>query len=249
MPPARTPAPQLGLIVLQTDETVEDEARFYLHNAPVRLLCTRIPVSDEINAATLRAMRAHLSGALELFPHGKAFDVMGYACTSAATVIGEDAVHQDIAAAVRTRHTTNPLTAAKAALAHIGARRIAYVSPYVAEVAQAMQDAFTQAGFAITHSHNFNLNRDSAVAALPPQEILAAVTALPVQECDAVFISCTNLRCAEILPLAEHALGKPVLSSNQALLWHMRQLAKVPPPSAQQAGAYGQLFTLPDAPL
>ena len=52
--------------------------------------------------------------------------------------------------------------------------------------------------------------------------ILAAL-----QGCDGVFVSCTNLRCAGIISEAEVALGKPVFSSNQTLLWHMLELAGV----------------------
>ena len=218
------PLPQLGMVVLQTDETVEDEARFYLRDTPASLLCTRIPVSNDINAETLQAMRAHLGDALSLFPVGKEFDVVAYACTSAATVIGEAEVDADIKRAVRTRHTTNPLTAAKARLAALGAKRIAYISPYVEEVAQAMRDAFARAGFEVTAGYNFNLSKDSEVAALPPAEILKAAVALNAEKFDAVFISCTNLKCAGIIPEAEKALGKPVLSSNRALLEHMAAL-------------------------
>ena len=38
-------------------------------------------------------------------------------------------------------------------------------------------------------------------------------------------MSCTSLRALQIIPQAEAALGKPVISSNQALAWHMMRLA------------------------
>ncbi|MEM9715241.1 MAG: Asp/Glu racemase, partial [Pseudomonadota bacterium] len=41
---------------------------------------------------------------------------------------------------------------------------------------------------------------------------------------DAVFLSCTNLRTLEAIPKIEAAIGKPVLSSNYCLGWHMRAL-------------------------
>jgi maleate isomerase len=43
--------------------------------------------------------------------------------------------------------------------------------------------------------------------------------------CDAVFMSCTNLRSLDVVEDAERELGVPVLSSNQVLAWHMGQLA------------------------
>jgi maleate isomerase len=44
---------------------------------------------------------------------------------------------------------------------------------------------------------------------------------------DTVFISCTNLRALSIISELESTLGKPVISSNQALGWHCLRLAEV----------------------
>ena len=43
--------------------------------------------------------------------------------------------------------------------------------------------------------------------------------------CDAVFLSCTNLRTLNVIPEIEARIGKPVLSSNQVLAWHLLRLA------------------------
>jgi maleate isomerase len=42
---------------------------------------------------------------------------------------------------------------------------------------------------------------------------------------DALFISCTNLRALDAIAPLEARLGKPVLTSNQVLGWHMMQSA------------------------
>jgi len=42
---------------------------------------------------------------------------------------------------------------------------------------------------------------------------------------EAVFASCTNLRSMAVIDAAEAALGKPVVTSNQAMFWHLLQLA------------------------
>ena len=47
------------------------------------------------------------------------------------------------------------------------------------------------------------------------------------QDCDGVFVSCTNLRVGSIIEEAEKRLSKPVISSNQALAWHMLRLAGI----------------------
>lgn len=232
-------AVKMGMVVLQTDETVELESRFYLRDTDARLLVSRIPVSDNINPASLQAMREHMQQSLALFPNDYDFDVVAYACTSAATIIGENEVAADMQRGCRARFCTNPLTAAKAALAQLGARRIAYLAPYISEVAAAMRENLAGAGFAIAAHSSFGIESDRAVAALPPPQILEAAAAHADGGIDAVFIACTNLHCAPIIAAAEQRLGTPVVSSNQALLWHMLTLAGSPLPADP---AFGRLF-------
>ena len=219
---------KIGMVVLKTDETVENESRFYLQDSNVHLLTTRIPVSDTINSSTLQAMRGHLQHSLALFPEGYPFDVIAYACTSAATVIGEQTVSDDIHSYIQTTHVTNPLTAAKAAFAHLGVKKIAYLCPYVSDVADAMQQNINDSDFRIVADKSFNEGSDRAVAAITPQQILEALQTFRDSDAEAVFVSCTNLNCAPILARAEEQLQRPVISSNQALLWHAQTLAQTP---------------------
>jgi maleate isomerase len=55
---------------------------------------------------------------------------------------------------------------------------------------------------------------------------------------DTVFISCTNLRALHILEEIETELGKPVISSNQALGWHCLRLAGI----SDRLPRFGSLF-------
>lgn len=44
---------------------------------------------------------------------------------------------------------------------------------------------------------------------------------------EGVFVACTSMHVTPVIPECEAALGKPVLSSNQALAWHALRLAGV----------------------
>jgi maleate isomerase len=39
-------------------------------------------------------------------------------------------------------------------------------------------------------------------------------------EADAYFLSCAQMRIAEVIGLLERDLGRPVVTSNQAAAWH-----------------------------
>jgi maleate isomerase len=173
-------------------------------------------------------METDLAAAIGLFPIGGNFDVIGYACTSASSVIGEDRVASLITSARPGVQPTNPATAAKTGLRALGVRRIAVLTPYNIAVTGDIVKMFEAGGFDISSVTTFNEEVEANVARITPQSILeAAVAAGEGSEAEAVFISCTNLRCAGVIAAAEERLGKPVLSSNLALLWHMLTLAGI----------------------
>ena len=62
-----------------------------------------------------------------------------------------------------------------------------------------------------------------------------------VPESEAVFVSCTALRTSAIIEELEQALGKPVVTSNQALVWHSLRLSGYD----DAVEGYGQLLHLP----
>jgi maleate isomerase len=121
---------------------------------------------------------------------------------------------------------TNPLSAALAAFADRGVARVGIVSPYVASVAAPLRTAFMDAGIEVPDTVSFGEEIEARVARIAPKSIANAARALVARSAmDAVFLSCTNLRTFDILPMLEAELGMPVFSSNQVLAWHMARLA------------------------
>ena len=67
---------------------------------------------------------------------------------------------------------------------------------------------------------------DLRVARIDGASIAAGIRNVVAQApCDAVFLSCTNLRALHLVAPLEAELDLPVLTSNQVLLWHMLRLA------------------------
>jgi maleate isomerase len=220
-----------GVIVLQSDETLEAEFRGLFQGPGLALYHTRIPSAAEVTAGTLKQMEEALPRAASLLPTKGPLDVVAYACTSGATVIGTDRV----AAAIRTQHpkaeTTDPISAVIAACAHLGVRKLGFVTPYVAEVSKAMRDLLEQNALAISAFGSFEHSEEAVVARISLHSVYNAICSVGGgDDVDAVFASCTNLRSFDIIDKAEALIGKPVISSNQALAWHMFRLAGVPLP-------------------
>lgn len=231
---------RLGLIVLETDQTIEAEAHAVTRDLDgVVVYHSRIAMEPEVTPDTLTAMRARLPDAAALLPSAFGFDAIGYGCTSASTLIGSDGVAACIAEAHPGVPSTEPISAAIAAMEAVDARRVAIVTPYTAEVTAPVAERFRAAGLTVTGLGSFVESSDLVVARISPPSIAAGVRAIAsAGGCDAVFVSCTSLRVLAIAPELEAELGVPIVSSNMALIWHLLRLAGVD----DDLSSFGRLF-------
>lgn len=222
---------QLGMIVLQSDVTIEDEFRFYFADARVSLLVNRIPFENEVTAETLGDMAQHLKKSAALFPLAHSFDAMGYACTSGAMQIGNARVSELINSERPCGYVSNPMQAALLAFEQLGATRIGYIGPYSKGVCQSMIDHIEAAGFVVPHAVSFDEAHDQNVGRIAPESIYDTAMALAAeagQSIDAIFIACTNMKCASVLDKISAESGIPALSSNKVLAWDLARSSGIP---------------------
>lgn len=241
---APDPRPTMGLIVLQADETIEDDFRRLFAPDQVRLLISRIPSGAALTPDTIRAMKSELPRAAGLFPKKARFLSVAYACTSGTTLIGDAHVAALVRSACQTEHVTNPLAATLAALKALSARRVGIVSPYTPDIGQDLRAAFENAGHDVPQMLSFGEEVEANVARIAPASIAEAARSLSrTGPLDAIFLSCTNLRTLDLIGPLEDELGLPVLSSNQTLAWHMAATAgldpTLPPGLGRLAGLRG----------
>lgn len=216
----------LGLIVLRTDETIESDFRHLINTDGVALYTSRIPCETEVTPNALATMEAALPSAAALLPHALTYDVIGYACTSASAVIGSDAVANVIRSATNVVHVTDPLVAIRAAMTALNVRRLGFLSPYVAEVSETMRQILEGDGVSIASFATFGEESDERIARIEAKSIRDAAQHITRSaHCDALLMSCTNLRATAEIARLEHELGLPIVTSNQALAWHMLKLS------------------------
>jgi len=215
--------PALALIVLQTDEVLEGEIRRHIPE-DVSLFHTRIASYPEVTAKTLATMEDEIPASVCLLPASADIGVVAYGCTSGATIIGEDNVARAVQSVLPGVVVTNPLSAVKAKLRDLGAKRIALLTPYIPQVSQAMIDHLEGDGFEIVNSGSFFEVQDSRVPMISRPSVTDALVEIGSVDCDAIFASCTNLRTIDVVRDVEEKTGVPVVASNSSLAWHMMQL-------------------------
>lgn len=224
---------RIGLIVLQSDETMESELRQVLPQSDVGAFVARIASAAEVSKDSLAAMEADLPRAAGLLPQSVDFDVVGYGCTSASSVIGPERVAELVGSRCKTSYVTNPVSALIAACHALQVNKLALLSPYTEEVSESLRAELLRNGIETPVFASFNEPIETNVARIDPASIQAAATQLGRDKgAEAVFMSCTNLRTLSIIKQVEDAVAKPALSSNLAFFWHMFASAGVSPARA-----------------
>ena len=219
---------RLGLVVLQSDETMESELRQALPGGDVAAFVSRIPSAAEVSNDSLAAMEADLPRAAGLLPKTVNFDVVGYGCTSASSVIGTQRVAELVSAGCTSTQVTDPVSALVAACAAVGVSKLALLTPYTEEVSKSLRSALAAKGIETPVFGTFNEPVETKVARIDPRSIRDAAIELGKDKgAEAVFMSCTNLRSFGIIENVETGCSKPAFSSNQALFWHMFALAGI----------------------
>lgn len=220
----------IGLIILQADESIEADMRRMLPQN-VNLLVSRVPSGTAVTPESLRKMEAVLTEAASLFPVDAHFSVVGYGCTSATAHIGANQIAKLIHAGTQTDAITEPVSALVAACKKLDVTRIGMISPYVASVSDHLRRTLAENGINVTAFASFGEAEERKVARIAPASIACAAKDLAqTSDCDAIFLSCTNLRTLDVIDDVERATGLPILSSNQVLAWHLLRYAGIKSP-------------------
>lgn len=216
---------RLGLIVLQSDETIEADFR-RLMPAEVTLFVSRVPSGTDVTPESLQAMANNMTGAAALFPRGMVLSSVGYGCTSGTAQIGAGRVHDLIRQGVEADAVTDPVSALIDSCQSRGIARLAFLSPYIEAVSARLRDTLAASGIETPVFGSFDEANEARVVRITWASIIAAAERLvDGADVDALFLSCTNLRTLDVIAPLEARLGMPVLSSNLVLAGHMAKLA------------------------
>jgi maleate isomerase len=230
----------IGLVALATDLVIEPELYTFLPRDSIGVYSSRIPMAPVLTVQALNDMEKDLTKvAAGILPDDKV-DVMAFGCTSGSMAIGPDKVRDHIQKAKPGLPVTNPVTASIEGLRKLGAKRIALITPYPDHVNAVVEKFVASNGFDIVARGSFKRHGDPEICRIPPEDIYRAGVALGKADVDALFLSCTALRCSSVIQRIEDEIGKPVVTSNQALAWHCMRLGGYMKP----VKGFGKLMTI-----
>lgn len=234
---------RIGVAVPYTNRNLEPDL-IAMRPAGASLHMTRIGgyrADSTPGAAEMRQMaEAPVDDAIDLLAAVRP-DVLLYGCLSATVTIGR-AGDRTFADDLSARYGFPVITAAGAivdALNDLGLRGIAVCSPYERRLSDLTAAFFRSAGFDVASTSNPDRDLDCRdQGAMTPREVMELALGADSAAADAVVVACTDLRAVECLDALEARLRKPVVASNQALLYAALKALAIEP--ATVPGALGR---------
>lgn len=230
---------RIGIVVPSVNTVMEPWAQRVVPQ-DVSIHFSRMFLPDLVTRDTLIEMDRNegMSGIRQLMsarPH-----VIAYGCTASSIVQGLD-YDRHLRVEIE-RESKVPTTTAAHAIVEatkvLGARKVSLVSPYADAVASAEHRYFVSAGLDVLSGAHLGISDGFRLAEPGAAELFQLGLDGWDSASDALIISCLNTRSHTVIASLEQAIGKPVITSTQATLWHALKLAGVDDP----VRGYGRLL-------
>jgi maleate isomerase len=212
-------AKRIGLIILATDHTTEVDFQRMVASERIGVYVTRIPYANPVTPENLMKMQPSLTAGATLILPDEPLDAVMYSCTSGSVVIGEDLIESGDPGGKTGRGGRHADGRGGQGPESAGCEADFGADALHVETSRPMAEYFAHLGFEIDRFTCLGLSDDREMARIAPDEITAFAEEAMAPESDALFISCTALRAAEVVPRIEHVIGKPVVTSNLATAW------------------------------
>ena len=225
-------------VVIPSNNTVLEPEFALIAPAGVATYAARILTSgttregiEEMETNARRAVRELHAGGL---------DVIAYACLATSLVMGRGWSEDFMA---QTKEDTDlPATTAATAtiegLKAVNGRKVALATPYPTKINALVQPFFEAYGLEVVAIANLPVDDHLEICAIPPSRAYRLARQADCAEADAICILATDFQTVPIIADLEKDLGKPVVTTNQALMWRSLGLAG----AGAEVTGFGGLF-------
>lgn len=217
---------KIGLIVPSSNTVMEPDFHRTL-GAGCAISTARIYLEQVTRESEKSMIEDDLPSALRLIkttdPH-----VVVFGCTSAGSLGG---LESDAGIARRIEQLTGvrALTVVGSVVEQLRAirpRRVAVFTPYEEDLTLSVAQCVVQAGYELAQTAGMGIRSNRDIGRVTPKEIVEFVeTHIDGGDVDCIFLSCTNWQALDALAPVKARFGLPVISSNQATIEAVRQLA------------------------
>jgi maleate isomerase len=227
---------RLGVIVPSGNSIAEPQISAMLP-AGVALFVTRLRLLGS-SEAELMGMLDGLESAAGLLADAQV-DLIAFHCTAVTTYLPE------LGASIRERMrraTGIPSIVTSesivTAFRTLEMRRLVLLSPYLPEPHRREAEFIAAHGATVVSDAALGIDTNADMAAVSPDDLYDFVLRNASPRADGYFLSCTALRSLEIIEPLESVLNRPVITSNQAMVWHSLRHSEI----KDRVSGLGRLF-------
>jgi maleate isomerase len=210
------PRARIGLIIPSVNRMTEPQFNHYAPDGLGVLVARgRVAGGPPRTVAELTDEITHAAGTLaDAGP-----DLIVFHCTHTSMKEGADGEARIIELIRRTTgiEALSTSSLVNDALHALGIKKLVVLSPYMSNAN--IIDYLTAAGFTVVKDVALKCKTPADFETVTPQRWLELAQENDTPEADGIFLSCTNTTQIEAVAAIEAALGKPVVNSNQAVLW------------------------------
>ena len=232
------PNPRIGLITLASDFRIEKDFNNVIYGKNIDLFCNRIKCYNPLTNETLKKMADDITDVTkEILPDQK-LDCVAYGCTSGSIAAGYDSIFEKVNKAKPNTKVSTPITAAIKGMKKLGIKNLSIFTPYTSEINDSVADFFNKENFKINDMNYFDIASDLDIGKVDSNHLFSVLKKIDLSKSDALFVSCTALPVLSLINDLEKELNKPVITSNQALIWDCLELIN----SNNNIEGFGRLF-------
>lgn len=214
---------KIGLIIPSNNTVIEPEF-WSMRPEGITIHSSRILSHGNTPEGIAQMEKSSARAVQEL--HAGQVDVIAYACLATSLVKGREWT-KDVASRIETetgRRATTAGTATIDALRTLGASRIALAAPYPDRINMLLSPFIESFGFTVTSVKSLGAENSLELWRIPPATIYELAVSANTADADAVCIVATDLPTISVIDALERDLKKPVVTTNQAIMWRCNEL-------------------------
>jgi maleate isomerase len=209
---------RVGLIVPSSNRMVEEQmVKHYPEGVVLHVNRLRMTGEQKVPLAKLGPRITEATAALV----DARCNVVTFHCTANSTDEGTEGERLILDAMRKggAERASTTATAIRRALEALDAKSMVLVTPYSQAVTDHESEFFRAIGIDVLTAKGHNLGHSDKYCAAPPSYWRDSALAARHPNADLYFLSCANIDAIGVVDELERELGKPVITSNQAVLW------------------------------
>jgi len=235
----RHPRGRIGFILMSTDMAMEADL-FRLVPPGVGIHFNRLKTDDHTDSATLARHVDNMAATAAILQPEARPEIICYGCTSGSIVCGEDAVMAEISKGAPWAQPMTLVTGVVDALRALGSKNLAVCTPYLDDINTLEAEFLLTKGFNVVDIQGLRIAGGIDMGRITPDYLRDFALSVDCPEADTIFISCSGIRSLDIIEELEQITGKPVIASNQAMMWSCLRRLGV----GDKIKGFGRLFNL-----